>query len=209
MILSTGETLPMILALERVYEGPMQIAGFEDVFAAAGFNDRVVGEGRRYNTAPTAGQLAVAIVAATKKSQVAADIMRNTSIPDGRAVIDALRQEQALNGVRVLDLGCGMVPGFALGAEVHTADGQSLPGSVDGMFASHTVVDFNDKAAPAAILYATGGNLDMAGETHVSYIPELPQFETPSLDSIKTIADRVLAEGGLLYSTHADLMYKA
>lgn len=213
MILSTGERLPTILTLARIHNGSLQIEGFADVFEAAGFPDKAVGTGRYYNTAPTVGQLAVAVLAGTSINPTAAEIVRDTSIPDGQPVIEALRQEQALRGVRILDLGCGLVPTVAMaakamGAEVHTADGQQLPSALEGEFASHTVIDLTDETAPAALLRATGGNLAMTGEVNVSPFPGSPDLAAPSLEQIKNIADSVLATDGYLYSPHEDLMYK-
>jgi hypothetical protein len=213
MILGTGEHLPITLTLARIHNGSMQIEGFADVFEAAGFPDKVVGTGRYYNTAPTAGELAVAVLAATDINSTAAEIVHDKSIPNGQPVVEALRQEQALRGVCILDLGCGLVPTVAMaakamGAEVHTADGQQLPPALEGEFASHTVIDLTNETAPAALLEATRGNLAMVGEVNVSPFPGSPDLATPSLEQIKNIADSVLTEGGYLYSPFEDLMRK-
>src|SRR5689334_4259795 len=113
--------------MARVMGRRFTVPGFEDVLRQAGFSEANVGEGGLmrgpeavYNTSPSVSQLTTAIAIA--RDPAARHILEDGSVQHGSDVIRALRERNVLAGMRVLDLGCGMRPGFALAAKALGAD---------------------------------------------------------------------------------------
>lgn len=122
------------------------------------------------------------------------------------AVVGALREEQVLAGQRVMDLGSGMVPGFALaakalGAEVCTVDGRQLDPRVRAMVDDHVAIDLSEFHVPDKILEQAQGQFDHVSECIIGYVPEAQEFEYPGIGTIVRIGDAMLRLGGLLHMT--------
>lgn len=191
---------------------PFGTKGFEDVLPKAkdGKNRRL-GEGLYYNTSGSVGQLAFAL--AEVKGSVVEEIFKATKAHGSAATISELRREQVLAGLKVLDLGSGEIPGFALaakalGAEVHTVDGRELPGVSLSRVDSHTAVDLNDPMAACRIYETTGGEFGLVSEHVVGRVKEAMHFSRPSETKIQCIGTVLLASGGYLHEAPNKAFYK-
>lgn len=192
------ETLTVI---GRIRQGHY-VPGFEDVLEKAGITHGLIGEGRFYNTASSVGQLAVAI--SLSKSAAAREILNNQSLASGKEVIHALREGKILEGMSILDMGCGPQPGFglaaqALGATVHGVDVRPLPGNVSRMLGSYTEVDLSSSDAMSKLQKNIEPGLDHVSECIIGYIPGTAGPTPPDVHTTIGIADALLIEGGMLY----------
>lgn len=182
-----------------------EMVGFEDIIPN-GF-----GEGYYYNTSPSISQLVVALSIAPNPD--IAEIVFANNGNGTRALVEKLRRNQVLDGQRILDLGCGLVPGFAiasksLGAEVHTVDGEPLEVDMATWVNSHTMTDLLDPSAIKRIAETTGGEFDFTTSNIIGAVPHHPQWEVPGEVAIRKYAEELLKPGGYHYYTGRPLVQK-
>lgn len=146
----------------------------------AGLDARVrtgtLGSGSLSNSPFASGQLLMALLipkpGRCRPHREVMRILENDSIPPGEADIEALRREQALSGLKILDLGCGEIPAFAraarkLGAEAYTVD--LIPAS-------------GFRSSPE---YLSATELELEGKMHI-------QCDLNSQDVLRLIGERSL-----------------
>jgi hypothetical protein len=131
-----------------------------------------------------------------------AGIVQNERATTAEAV-HALREERVLAGLKIVDLGCGPLPGFALaakamGAEVHTADVERPEPALEGQLDSHTIIDLNDLTAPEILRQVTGGDLDLATENIIAQIPG-HSLAPPLRSTLHVVGLTILRNGGFFY----------
>lgn len=174
------------------------VGGFEDVVGEP------LGVGFYYNTAGSIDQLALTF--SLSPNPAIAEKLADGS-RDPAKMISEFREGQVLEGMKILDLGCGKSPSFALaakamGAEVYTADAQDLAPEVKKQLYGHVIVDFNNPDAAAEIEGATGGQFDIVTENMIDAVPlSGPKVDLPDRDTVERISNPLLKEGG-----HAFLM---
>lgn len=172
-----------------------RLRGFEDVV------EHGLGTGLFYNTEMSVSQLIVALSIAPNPG--IGEIVRRSD--DGsRGLVRALRERQALAGFKVLDLGCGMVPGLALaakalGAEVYTADGEQLDEETAGRLDGHAVLDLCAPDAPEIVEETTGGEFDYVTNCVIGNVPGHPNWFRPGTGIIRGFGERLLRQGGHHY----------
>jgi hypothetical protein len=182
------------------------VAGFEDILEQADTGHTLLGQGRYYNSPISVNALVGVII--NTNNPVAMRTIDDESIPKGREVIRKLREEQVLAGMRILDLGCGVIPGFALaakalGAEVQTADMQPLPSKASALLDGHIQTDLSHPDAPSTIFEASNPPYDFINQGIIGHTPETATmgFELPEMETIYDIADMALRAGGVLFNT--------
>jgi hypothetical protein len=198
-----------MLRFFSIFRLPYGVQGFEDQLPKyAQGQSRRIGEEVYYNTMGSIQQLALALCLSqnTRPSQAFQEEKGGNSAH----IVQALRAEQALAGMKILDLGCGIVPSFALaaktlGAEVHTADGQPLPAESATALDSHTMTDFTQLGSIADIQTATGGDFDFVTENMVAPVYEAPDLPFPSASCVRRLGGSLLREGGFLYQAPSSL----
>lgn len=180
---------------------PQVISGFEDLI------DEPLGADLVYNTQGTAHQLAFAL---SLSSHAAVDrVMDANSTLAGEDAVRVLRHEQALSGIKIMDLACGL-PTFALaarslGAVVYVADIRKPADKYISQLNGFVHVDLNAANAAVRIKRETGGDFDLVTENIVGPTPNAPE-EISEIDpkKIELIAAMLLKSGGYLYRpTHA------
>ena len=180
------------------------VPGFEDVFEQAGLDDRRVGEGMFFNSPAGIGQLALAV--STIQNRTLMKLLANRSISSGDTFVRALRNQQILAGLRVMDLGSGIVPGFALaakalGAEVHTVDALEIPPNVAAQLDSHTTGNLSRDDMPAILQGATDGDFTIVSEALRPPGPEYEELQYPRSHAIAQIGKALLRPCGWLHQT--------
>lgn len=188
-----------------VHLGRDEMSGFEDIVPEG------LGNGYWYNTVPSINQLVVALAVAPSpaiKRAVQTDVGAGTN-----RLVRALRDEQVLAGFKLLDLGCGMVPGLAIaaksmGAEVHTVDGEPLDLEYGKWVDTHTIADLSDPESISVIEAASGGDLDYVTENILGTVPGHPKWEVPSEHKVRAFGARLLKPGGHHYHAGSDLLQK-
>jgi nucleotide-binding universal stress UspA family protein len=150
--------------------------GFRDLLEG-----EAIGEGPVfYNTYFSREQLASALALSERiaEDEDMARMLGDRSVSHSQAMV-ALREARPLAGMRVLDLGCGQVPSFALaaqalGADMYTADAHDIEDqatrlqlSGDGAEPRHTIVNFNDPQAAEILRRATRGNFDLVSQSNL------------------------------------------
>lgn len=175
------------------------IPGLEDVL-----HGKMLGEGKYHNTVGTINQLCGAIAFANHP--VANNMLSLDRSRDNRAEITRrvaiLRDEQVLDGMRILDLGCG-VPYFAaaataLGGTTYTADAEDLTGHFPEQSERHSQVDLREPDAVDEIRRTTGESFDFVTEQITAPLPSQDHVSAPSRFAIVNIATPLLRSGGLL-----------
>lgn len=175
------------------------LPGFEDVIAAN------LGEGSLFNTQGTVFQLLASL--AHSNHPTVDEIKKEQPVnnrQDILARITRIREDQVLEGMRILDLGCGEWPTFALaatalGAIVHTADASEIPVQYPDIKGVHTSVDLCGEEATEALKATTGGKLDVVTESMVLAIPEQQyQIAEPDFETFVGIGRELLRPGGVL-----------
>jgi len=166
------------------------VGGFEDIVGEP------LGVGFYYNTAGTIYQLAIAL--SLSQNPAIAEGLTESKTPE--EIIKEFREGQVLAGLKVLDLGCGKNPSFALaakamGAEVYTADAEDLSQDIKGRLDGHVVVNFNDPEAAEEITGVTGGQFDLVTENIVDALP-FSGTTAPESEAISRIGGALLKEGG-------------
>ena len=153
-----------------------------------------------YNTLGSVGQLAMALHLSPNPDVAA------IAEEGGPQMISKLRDRQALSGMKILDLGCGQLPSFALaakalGAEVYTADGRDLAPSIRAQLDGHTVVNLNDPRATRLLLRETGGNFDLVTDNITGPVPGDPRaIFYPGPDAIRRVGEPLVAPGRWYYA---------
>lgn len=164
--------------------------GFYDLLEEA------FGEGQFFNTYGSVIQLAMAI-----------SLSEHPAIPPivasgGPEMINNLRRKKVLTGMKILDLGCGKLPSFALtakalGAQVYTADHRQLDEQIRSQLDGHTMVNFNSPEAAQRLLEETGGNFTFVSENIIDGVPGDPSaIFYPGASSVKNIGEKLLAKNG-------------
>jgi len=176
------------------------VPGFEDVIGEQ------LGGGFYYNHSGTVNQLAFAL-AVSPHPAVSEMVEDRSMVEHPEDAVRVLREQRVLEGLRIMDLGCGMLPGFALaaktlGAETFTADAEDLRPNIKAWVDGHTVVDFNTTTAPAKLARATGSNFDIVTENIVGSVPgRQVDISEPDPEAIIAIGKVLLKPGGYLYGT--------
>lgn len=198
-----------MLRFFSVFRLPYGVQGFEDQLPKHPQGQgRRIGEEVYYNTMGAIRQLALALCLSQDTRPSPA--LQEQKGGNSAHLVQALRAEQALAGMKILDLGCGIVPSFALaaktlGAEVHTADGQPLPAESASKLDSHTITDFTQLGSITDIRTATGGDFDLVTENMVAPVYEAPDLSFPSASCIRQLGGSLLREGGFLHQAPSSL----
>lgn len=172
------------------------VGGFEDVLPVT------LGKGIFYNTIGSGTQLLMGLaVAPNPEIRETVDAVTGSS---SDKLMENLRARQVLAGFRIVDLGCGMAPMFAmaarsLGAEVHTVDGEEPHNADEEMLDNHSVMDLSARGAPAVLAEETGGDFDYVTTNIIAAVPDHPQFAKPSNETLRTFAERLLKDGGFYF----------
>jgi hypothetical protein len=118
-----------------------------------------------------------------------------------QAIVDQLSRQKVLQGLRVLDIGCGMIPSFArcsraFGAEVWTVDClfsadsfEPSPSALERSF--HIKGDIQEEGTIIQLLESSGGSFDIVTHAHLERDRSKPDFD----------AFRLLRVGGLYIPT--------
>lgn len=127
--------------------------------------------------------------------------LRESNVND--SVAKRLRARQVLKGQKILDLGCGAIPGFAiaahaLGADAYTVDGIEIASAFKEKVSEHATVDLTSPEAPVILRELTGGNCDLVSENIIGNVTGAPEFDIPSPLVIANIGHAVLRQGGYL-----------
>lgn len=199
--------------LHKRYEGDKverleypEMEGFEDVVPQG------LGTGGLfYNTSMSIYQLAMALAVAPNPA--IAEIVRNDPTSGTPNLVKALRAKRVLSEFKLLDLGCGIVPGFALaakslGAEVHTADGEQLSADALSVVDSHTVVNLCEPDAVSMIAEATGGAFDYVTANVIGDVSGHARLQYPDADTVRQFGEQPLKHGGYHYNVGSDLLQK-
>ncbi len=180
-----------------------------------------LGAGEVYNTQDSAYQLVLSISMADHP--VIADVL---GLPkyDGddesiARVVGRMTEEKILDGVRILDLGCGLIPTFArsarrLGADVYTVD-VILPTAFeysrelfpedarDAEQKDHFAIDLNQRNAGKKIAKKFGSDFDLVTS---AYIEEGAHFGCgieAHFYGGSGFAKQFLGQNGVYFGTHA------
>lgn len=174
------------------------VDGFEDVLP-----NEPLGGGYWNNSWGTESQLVFAL--SISQNPNIQRIINQPRVLTSRDTITALRQQRVLSGMKIMDLGCGRVPAFALaartlGATVYTADYAVLHDGDETALSSHTVVDLNAPDALEKLTRATGGGFDLVTEHIIGGTLDSPDhLLTPESEIVLKIGDGLLKKGGYLY----------
>ncbi len=177
---------------------------FTDTIPPDGF-----GTGFFYNTPASVSQLVVALAVAPNPE--IRELASNSMLfPSLASLAKAMRVKKVLKNFKLLDLGCGIVPGFAmvaktLGAEVHTVDGESLGSGQAKLVDTHTVVDLCSPEAIPAIKANTGGQFDFISECIIGSVPGHPSWKTPLKDDLYLYGEHLLKPSG--FQHHAGYVH--
>jgi len=176
------------------------VVGFQDILQGPHNNTGAFGTGDVFNSRTAPEQLAFALLTCEHPALPAT---LNTG--SSEQVVGLLRASQVLEGMRILDLGCGIEANFgraarALGATVFTADVLPLDSALAKQLNGHVVVDFTHPQAAAKIAEQTGGNFDLVTENMNAPVPESGHARFPKLPDLLYIADAVLADGGIFFA---------
>lgn len=170
--------------------------GFEDIMPEP------LGSGRFVNTFGTIKQLAFAISMVSVAEQLARDNQHESP----HNIIKNCREQRVLSGLRIIDLGSGNTPSFAiaahvLGAKVYTADVINLDPAIKAKIDGHIVVDLSQANALSVLKEATGSNFDLVTENINTLIPgSNVRVDVPYSGNIIMLAEGLLKVGGYLYS---------
>ncbi len=175
------------------------VEGFEDVLLEP------LGAGYFYNHASSVYQLAFALSVATHPA--VAEVVRDAKSKDlsPHDAVRDLRESQVLAGMRIIDLGSGVYPGFAiaakaLGATAYTADVIDLTPEIKASLDGHVVVNLNRSDAPAMLEEATGGDFDIVTENIIAPVPgQAYNPIMPKVEPIQRIGNTLLNSGGHLF----------
>jgi hypothetical protein len=171
------------------------VDGFEDLF------ERPLGTGLWENTPGTVYQLSFAI--SISDHPLVQKVLEG-GVSQPRDVIGMFREGKILSGIKIIDLGCGNKPTFALaaqalGAETYTSDAADLPQEDKEKVKSHIVLDLNQADAIQVLLNATGGNFDLVTENLTGTTPRTAKnVKRPESNRIVEIATSLLKPGGYL-----------
>lgn len=181
------------------------IDGFEDLIGES------VGEGVFYNHSGSTWQLIMALSVSTNPRVI--EIVEERR-GNSRAIAERLRQEQVLAGQRLIDLGSGVIPSFALaaksmGATAFTADLQQPARETVAKLDGHIKVNLNRKSAAEEIMKAAGGDFDLVSENIVGLVPfQDHNAVEPEPETLRAVAIPLLKSGGYYYSVGSDLFRK-
>lgn len=175
------------------------VPGFSDVMV-----DDVLGKGKFLNTFGTINQLCSAIL--LSDSPAVADVYDSPVGKDRDEVVERvtmLRDAQVLDGLRILDLGCGRpvfaLAATALGATVYTADLDPIEDKPGELSESHIQVNLRDPQAAEAIEEVSGNELDVVTECIIDMLPwQTHAISAPSDSQLVSIANKLLRVGGNL-----------
>jgi hypothetical protein len=185
-----------------------EIPGFEDVL------DEPLGTGLYYNTAGSVYQLTLAL-SLSENPAIAGSLVDKSKNPAAR--VKEFREAQVLSGLKVLDLGCGKNPSFALaakamGARVYTADAQDLDPGIKSQLDEHVIVDLNDPRAASRIEEAAGRQFDLVTENIIDAVPlSGVDVKAPEEATLNRISEPLLKEDGhAFYMTvgHQEILFK-
>lgn len=197
---ATPSYIKAVRALASFDEGSMlEMPGFDDVIG-----ERFLGSGLYSNTCGIVNQLCGAI--ALSEHPLIPEVFalgRSVDLEEASSRVKRLRSEQVLDGMRILDLGCGVVPYFAaaarsLGATTYTADAEERGERFPQLGDTHVKIDFRQPEAVDAIRDVTGDSLDLVTEQIIAPLPSQYYLAPPSYLSILDIARPILRKGGIL-----------
>jgi len=175
------------------------VEGFEDVL----HTPLGGGPGDWYNMQANIYELTLSL--ALSQHPAVNDILAWKGI--AKDAVKHLREHQVLSGLRIIDLGCGKLPSFALaahtlGASVYTADADDLNRNYKTQLDGHVIVDFNQPDAASIIQRVTGSNFDLVTEHIITPVSSsYAHVEKPKPATIVSIAGNLLKQGGYLYYT--------
>ena len=122
-------------------------------------------------------------------------------------IIRTLRENQVLSGFKIIDLGCGRFPYFALavhalGAKVYTTDIEGLSQEDSAGIERHIVINLNQENALEMLQDSTGSDFDIVSENIIDTTPTTRRNVTkPKSERIVQIGSALLKKGGYLYHT--------
>ncbi|MEK7106844.1 MAG: hypothetical protein AAB899_01485 [Patescibacteria group bacterium] len=176
------------------------LEGFDDILPEP------LGAGEYENTFLTILQLAFVL----SISPVAAQLTQTNLSERPKDVIQKWRDQKVLRGLRIIDLGSGRIPSFAivahaLGAQSYTVDAEGIDSIAKEKIDGHIVTDLSMKGAVAILKKATGGNFDLVTEHIIGPIPEAKvHMYAPYPNEIIDMAKELLKTGGYLYSDQVE-----
>lgn len=182
-----------------------EMGGFDDVIEGG------LGSGLFYNTATSISQLVVALAVASNP-EIAA-VVETGEGGGSQAMIEQLRTRQVLNGCKILDLGAGVELGFpiaakALGAEVHTVDGEAPRTADQDRIDGFTVTDICDEQAVERVERTSGGDFDYVTSNIIGAVPGSPRWALPGPQTLQAFSERLLSPGGYHYTVGQKLLQK-
>jgi hypothetical protein len=166
-----------------------------------------------YNTPASVSQLVVALAVAPN-NEIQELTGRGTGNDSLTEIASAMQERKVLAGFKLLDLGCGMLPGFAiaaksLGAEVHTLDGEELPKQYAERVDSHTVTNLCSPEAIASVRANSGDEFDYISDCIIGAVPGHPDWKLPAEQDLRRFGQQLLRKGGFQYRTGGALLQKA
>lgn len=165
-----------------------------------------------YNTHDAVFQL-IFTLSLKKEHPMVKDIIDGKVTADVEYV-DRMVEANILEGMKIIDLGCGPDHTYAncvkaLGADLYTADYNEIR-NIEG--SKHTRVDFNNPKAPKYLLEKTGGNFDLVTAGTVFTLRTDPTLlEDPKEGRLEAIALELLRPNGIFYypnNAYEDILVK-
>ena len=202
----------------RISSGWGMIPGFRN-YTGVG----VLGKSTMHNSPMAAKQLELALV--LSKHELIQRLMEDDTVGFGSFQAEPLIQARILQGMRLLDLGCGYMPTFArcaraLGSEAYTVD--VIPAedlqfyNFDDYFTqkerdtevgNHIQTDLNDPKALEKIVNASGGNFDLITSAHLHTGGFYKDKEYFPGGSLRGIVKNLLKDGGVYYRSEENQIF--
>jgi len=202
--------------------GSASIPGFDEKYTGSAELGCGVGvngstwDDRVFNTACTAYQFVMALV--YSKHPLIKYIMSDESIKRSNFEPEPLVEAKILEGTKILDLGCGLVPSYArccrgLGAKVYTVDVIPVKHFIgmeklskeyrDEELKNHIQVDLNKKESIKKINSISDGNFDIVSCANLDYGTfyqgNLRHLNTSFRNGIENSIISLIKEGGIFY----------
>jgi hypothetical protein len=175
----------------------------------------VLGKSTMYNSPMSGKQLELALV--LSNHELIQKLMEDNNVDFDSFQAEPLIQARILQGMKILDLGCGYEPAFArcaraLGSETYTVD--VIPAEDfrfydfnnhftqverDAEVNHHIQTDLNDPKALEKIINASGGNFDLVTSAHLHTGGFYKDREYFPRVSLRGIVKSLLKDGGVYY----------
>ena len=211
-LLDRGSSLydKLVTEVERKDGGPFD----QTYYIIKGFKNYTgiqtsIGSGFWYNTSSATYQLVTTL--AMSSHEVIDELLGDKQISPNTFEATRLVEKQVLEGIKILDLGCGAEPTyancvFALGADIYTLDFSNRCGVKfinNSQRDNHVIADLNSADTFQRVIDLAGNDFDLVTSGSLMTTIHDPLFlEDPIDKTLDNLSYKLLKSQGICYFSH-------